>query len=364
MVDVVLREVSKSFQEVKAVDGLSVKIDDGEFFTLLGPSGCGKTTVLRLVAGLETVTKGEIYLGEVRVNDVPAKDRDVAMVFQDYALYPHMSIFENLSLCLKVRKVPKQEIRQKVDEVAELLRIGDLLSRKPSQLSGGQQQRAAVGRAIIRKPKVFLMDEPLSNLDAILRVSMRAELIALQKRLGTTLICVTHDQVEAMTMSDRILVMNRGQVQQLGTPREIFSHPANKFVETFIGTPPMNFVECDLLEKEAILDAGEFRLEVPGYLRSIMTDRKLEKLVVGFRPDKIIVYTRDPPEHAIQARVFVREELGNQAILSMRIGEYIIKSLVAEDVLAKPDDTVWFLPRENSLHIFDKKTETSIAGCE
>src|SRR6184192_3792916 len=241
MAGVLLDHVTKRFGEVTAVNDLSIQVQDREFLVLVGPSGCGKSTTLRLIAGLEELTAGNIYIGDRLVNDVAPKDRDIAMVFQSYALYPHMSVYDNLAFGLKLRKTPKKEIDRRVHEAAEILGIGTLLNRKPKQLSGGQRQRVALGRAIVREPKVFLMDEPLSNLDAKMRVATRAELIKLHQRISTTVIYVTHDQVEAMTMGDRIAVLNGGIIQQLGTPQELYEHPSNLFVAGFIGSPAMNF---------------------------------------------------------------------------------------------------------------------------
>jgi len=250
MANVILKEILKKFGDVLAVNKISLEIKDQEFVVFVGPSGCGKTTTLRMIAGLEEVDGGEIYIGDVLVNDVPPKDRDIAMVFQNYALYPHMDVYNNMAFGLKLRKFPKNEIDQRVKEAAEILGIQELLQRKPKQLSGGQRQRVAVGRAIVRHPKVFLFDEPLSNLDAKLRVQMRAELSKLHDRLKTTMIYVTHDQIEAMTMGDRIVVMRDGLVQQVGSPLELYNKPVNKFVAGFIGTPSMNFLDV-VLKKES-----------------------------------------------------------------------------------------------------------------
>ncbi|HHW15219.1 MAG TPA: sn-glycerol-3-phosphate ABC transporter ATP-binding protein UgpC, partial [Firmicutes bacterium] len=265
MASVTLKGVSKRFGNVTAVDNVNLEIADREFVVLVGPSGCGKTTTLRMVAGLEEITEGEIYIGERLVNDVAPKDRDIAMVFQNYALYPHMNVYDNMAFALKIRKVRRDEIDRRVRAAAQLLGIENLLDRKPKALSGGQRQRVALGRAIVREPKVFLMDEPLSNLDAKLRVQMRSELSKLHNRLQTTVIYVTHDQTEAMTMGDRIVVMKDGKVQQVGTPLDIYEHPANVFVAGFIGSPAMNFFQVRLDEANGQLfaDFGSFRLPLP-----------------------------------------------------------------------------------------------------
>ncbi|RLE71312.1 MAG: glycerol-3-phosphate ABC transporter ATP-binding protein, partial [Thermoprotei archaeon] len=265
MVEVKLVDLCKYFGPVKAVDHLNLHIKDREFVALLGPSGCGKTTTLLMIAGIYKPTSGYIYFGDEIVNDVPPKDRNVGMVFQSYALYPHMTVFDNIAFPLKLKKVPKQEIEKKVKEVAEFLRIAELLDRKPSQLSGGQQQRVALARALAKEPQIFLMDEPLSNLDAKLRIMMRAELKRMQKELGITTIYVTHDQVEAMTMADRIAVLNLGRLQQYGTPDELYNKPSNVFVAGFIGSPPMNFIDGSLVETDdkLAIDIGPLKLPLP-----------------------------------------------------------------------------------------------------
>ncbi|HDJ83484.1 MAG TPA: ABC transporter ATP-binding protein, partial [Desulfurococcaceae archaeon] len=263
MVSVRLENLTKCFGRVIAVNNLNLEIKDGEFVALLGPSGCGKTTTLLMIAGIYKPTKGYIYFDDVIVNDLPPKDRNIGMVFQSYALYPHMRVFDNIAFPLKLQKLPKEEIKKRVLETAKLLRIEDLLNRKPAQLSGGQQQRVALARALAKQPNLFLMDEPLSNLDAKLRVIMRAELKRLQKSLGITTIYVTHDQVEAMTMADRIAVLNKGELQQYSTAEELYSKPSNLFVAGFIGSPPMNFIECTLVERDNkyYLDASDFSIE-------------------------------------------------------------------------------------------------------
>ena len=265
MANVILKNLVKRFNAVTAVDDLSLEIHDREFAVLVGSSGCGKTTALRMIAGLEPITSGEIFIGDTLVNDMDPKDRDIAMVFQNYALYPHMNVRDNLGFGLKIRKFPKAEIDARVQEAADILGIHDLLERKPKELSGGQRQRVALGRAIVRKPKVFLFDEPLSNLDAKLRVAMRAEISKLHRRLGATIIYVTHDQVEAMTMADRIFIMHKGALQQTGMPMEVYSKPANRFVAGFIGSPAMNFIEAKLVREAGAwsIDAGEFKVRAP-----------------------------------------------------------------------------------------------------
>ena len=289
MASVTLQNVTKRFGNVIAVNQANLEIRDKEFIVLVGPSGCGKSTTLRMVAGLEEITEGNIYIGDTLVNDVPPKDRDIAMVFQNYALYPHMDVYNNMAFGLKLRKFPKAEIDKRVKEAARMLGIENLLDRKPKALSGGQRQRVAVGRAIVREPKVFLMDEPLSNLDAKLRVQMRAELSKLHARLQTTAIYVTHDQVEAMTMGDRIVVMKDGVIQQVGAPLEIYDHPVNMFVAGFIGTPPMNFLNVVLRREgdDYIVDGGSFKLTIdPERARQIknLGEYVDKEVVLGIRP--------------------------------------------------------------------------------
>ncbi len=360
---VLLKNLTKRFGKVVAVNKLSLEVKDGEFVVLLGPSGCGKTTTLRLIAGLESPDEGEIYIGDRLVNELPPKDRNVAMVFQNYALYPHMTVFDNLAFPLKMAKYPKEEIRKRVMEVAKLLQIEDLLDRKPRQLSGGQQQRVALGRAIVREPEVFLMDEPLSNLDAQLRVYMRAELKRLQKDLGTTTIYVTHDQLEAMTMADRIAVMNAGTLQQYGTPDEIYYKPANKFVASFIGSPPMNFLEVSLVEMggKLYLDAGAFSLELPEEIAGVVRERaKNAELILGFRPEDCVV-DFEPTPNSIPGELYVVEPLGSEVILDVKVGDSLVKvkTTSLEETLGV-GRRVWIRVPPDRMYLFDRKTEESV----
>jgi multiple sugar transport system ATP-binding protein len=362
MVEVVLDSVSKFFGDVKAVDGISVKILDKEFLTLLGPSGCGKTTTLRLIAGLEELSAGGIYIGDRKVNDLPPKDRNIAMVFQSYALYPHMSVFENIAFPLKVHKVSKDERDKRVRETAELLGISELLKRKPKELSGGQRQRVALGRAIVRNPDVFLMDEPLSNLDAKMRVYMRAELKRLQKRLGTTLIYVTHDQVEAMTMSDRVAIMNDGRLQQLETPERVYSHPNNVWVAGFIGSPAMNFFDCTFKSRDGsgILDAGEFSVEIGSDMaEAVRKDTTGPEVILGIRPEDITVSkTRQPA--SIEGSVYVIEPIGDSVIVDANVGKNIVKARADPSFQADIEEKVYLTFDKSRIHIFDKKKQTAI----
>src|SRR5512135_138062 len=281
--------VTKQFGEVKAVNDLNLDVKDKEFLVLVGPSGCGKTTALRLLAGLEDISSGTISIGEKVVNDVAPKDRDIAMVFQSYALYPHMSVYDNMAFGLRLRKMKRADIDRRVKQAAQILGSGHLLDRKPKQLSGGQRQRVAVGRAIVREPKVFLFDEPLSNLDAKLRVQTRAEISKLHQRLGTTFIYVTHDQTEAMTMATRIAVMKDGILQQVDTPQNLYDHPGNVFVAGFIGSPSMNFFDSTLVEQDGKLfvDGGTFKLQVPDTKRSTYLPAKGKKVIFGIRPEDV-----------------------------------------------------------------------------
>ena len=362
MARVLLKVVTKRFGDVVAVNSLSLKVKDKEFLVLLGPSGCGKTTVLRCIAGLEAPDEGEIYIGDRLVNDLDPKERDVAMVFQSYALYPHMTVFNNLAFPLENMKVPKDEIKIKVRQVAELLKIETLLDRKPKQLSGGQQQRVALGRAMVRDPYVFLMDEPLSNLDAKLRVYMRAELKKLQKELGVTTIYVTHDQVEAMTMGDKIAILNEGVLQQTGTPDGIYFHPSNVFVAGFIGSPPTNFFDCNLMEGDpCTLDAGEFRYPLPDHVAKAAKKCTSNVCILGVRPQDVLVYKDAKRKKGlIRAVLDVTEPLGDVMILDLKVGDYLVKAVVSPDFKAELGDEVWIAFPANKVHIFDKKTGSTL----
>jgi multiple sugar transport system ATP-binding protein len=361
MADVKLENLSKNFGDVKAVDNLSLRIMDKEFLTLLGPSGSGKTTAMRLIAGLETPSAGSIYIGDRLVNDLPPKDRDVAMVFQSYALYPHMSVYDNLAFPLKMRKYSKTDIEEKVKHTAELLRINELLRRKPKQLSGGEQQRVALGRALVREPKVFLMDEPLSNLDAKLRLYMRAELKTLQKRLGITTIYVTHDQVEAMTMADRIALMDRGVLLQTGSPDDIYEHPANMFVGGFIGSPPMNFMNCSLSHKEdrVFVDTTFCHVDITD-LSEKLKENIGSDLIAGIRPEAISVYTEKTRPDGFKGEVYVVEPLGSELILDIKADETILRARCSPALKISPGAPVWLCFDTSRLRIFDKGTERAI----
>lgn len=360
MAKVVLKNLTKRFGRVVAVRDLSLEAKDKGFLVLLGPSGCGKTTILRCIAGLEAPDKGEIYIGDRLVNDLPPKERDVAMVFQSYALYPHMTAFENMAFPLKMRGIPKDEIKRKVKDVAELLKISHLLERKPKQLSGGEAQRVALGRAIIREPKVFLMDEPLSNLDAKLRVYMRAELKRLQQHLKITTIYVTHDQVEAMTMADEIAVLNQGILQQIATPDELYNHPKNMFVAGFIGSPPMNFIKATLMAKKGkfFLAAENFELELDEDLAEILREKEGLEVVIGVRPEDLKIVGKS--EGKIPGKVFMKEPLGSEVIVDVKVNDELIKIKESPSFKLEIGDDVWLSFDYNKLHLFDEKTGEAI----
>lgn len=361
MTEVRLEKVSKIFGETRAVDNVDLQVNHGEFMVLLGPSGCGKTTTLRLIAGLEKPSSGLIFFDGEVVNELEPKDRRVAMVFQDYALYPHMKVFDNLALNLQIRGIPKDDIRKKVHETAELLGIKHLLERKPGQLSGGEQQRVALGRAIVREPSVFLMDEPLSNLDAALRARMRGELKKLQERLKTTTIYVTHDQVEAMVMANKIAVMKSGRVQQIGTPQEIYNRPANRFVAEFVGSPKMNIFDATLKINENVkLSTGEFDISIPlSIAQSLVQSGVGTELMVGIRPEDIMVSTTYK-EGFVESVVYLVEDIGNLSFVTLQVGDLLIVAQAPPSVGLNAGERAFFKLLSEKLHIFDKKTEELI----
>ncbi|MEP7198816.1 MAG: sn-glycerol-3-phosphate ABC transporter ATP-binding protein UgpC [Chloroflexota bacterium] len=350
---------------VAAVNDLSIEVKDQEFLVLVGPSGCGKTTALRLLAGLEELTAGSILIGDRVVNDVAPKDRDIAMVFQSYALYPHMSVYDNMAFGLKLRKTSKSEIERRVKEAADILQIGQLLQRKPKELSGGQRQRVALGRAIVRHPQVFLMDEPLSNLDAKLRVQTRAELIKLHRSLGTTFIYVTHDQVEAMTMGTRIAVMSQGLLQQIDTPQRLYDHPSNMFVAGFIGSPAMNFMDATLIKQDSklIVDGGSFRLDVPDVRKQALQAYAGKPIKFGVRPEDIhdrqfapIGMTPAP----LKAKVDLTELMGNEIIVNLLVGSNSITARMDPRTQARPGQDLDVSVNLDNMHIFDPTTEKAL----
>jgi multiple sugar transport system ATP-binding protein len=368
MAEVVYEHVTKRFgaDSPPAVDDFDLEIPDKEFLVLVGPSGCGKSTTLRMLAGLEEITEGNIYIGDRRVNDVAAKDRDIAMVFQSYALYPHMSVYDNMAFGLSLRKVPKDEIRQRVNEAAQILGIEELLKRKPRALSGGQRQRVALGRAIVRQPAVFLFDEPLSNLDAKLRVQTRAEITKLHQRLGTTFIYVTHDQTEAMTMATRIVVQNRGAIQQVGSPQELYDRPRNLFVAGFIGSPAMNLFDT-IVEgegEEMRLHATEdFTLPVPAEKRSDLEPYRGKKIITGIRPENIHDAVFQPTEIRTApcgCEVEVTEMMGNEINLYLKVKEHSFLARVDPRSTARPGESLKVVFDIDRLHFFDPDTEEAI----
>jgi len=347
--------------DVVAVNDLNLEIQDGEFLVLVGPSGCGKTTALRCVAGLETISEGQLRIGDKVVNDVAPKDRDIAMVFQSYALYPHMSVYDNLAFGLKLRKTPKEEIDRRVKEGAGILGLERFLDRKPKALSGGQRQRVALGRAIVREPSVFLMDEPLSNLDAKLRVQTRAEIARLHQRLGTTTIYVTHDQVEAMTMGDRIAVMRDGLLQQVGSPQELYDHPDNVFVAGFIGSPAMNFATTRTEGADLML--GNAKLALSGAAAKAAADRPAgSELLIGFRPEHLDVVDGRGEVVKIPAKVDVVEYLGNEELIHAQTEGNEIVALIPSEREVKAGEQIELAVPLDKLHIFDPESELALVG--
>ena len=363
MANVSLKNISKSYDgESKVVDNISFEIKDREFVVLVGPSGCGKTTTLRMIAGLEEITDGKITIDEKVVNDLQAKDRDIAMVFQNYALYPHLSVYDNMAFSLKIRKADKNEIDERVKEAAQILDIESLLKRKPKALSGGQRQRVAVGRSIVRDPKVFLFDEPLSNLDAKLRVQMRAEISSLHKRLNATMVYVTHDQVEAMTMADKIVVMKDGIIMQIGAPLELYNNPDNAFVAGFIGSPPMNFIQMtvDLSGQKILLDEGDYKLEVPEDFRELLEPYNGKKINFGTRPENF-QYSEDYSENeSIITKVLIVEQLGEEIHLHTENKNGKIIAKLPPSLSFETGDTVYLKPDMNHIKLFDIETGAAI----
>ena len=368
MAGIKLQNVYKIYSDgFTAVDNFNLDITDKEFIVLVGPSGCGKSTTLRMIAGLEEISKGEITIGDRVVNKIPPKDRNIAMVFQSYALYPNKNVYKNMAFSLELHKMPKEEIRERVMNAAKILDIEHLLDRKPRALSGGQRQRVALGRAMVRNPDVFLLDEPLSNLDAKLRAAMRTEIIKLHHDLGTTFIYVTHDQTEAMTMGDRIVVMRDGVVQQVDTPQRIYEHPVNMFVAGFIGSPQMNFIAATLIQKNdgsLFLNPGENTIPVPESIKSEALKSYIGKqIIVGIRPEDISDNSTAISEHknsVLNGLVEVRELMGSEAYLYIKYGSERLIARVDKSSTAKADDTVTLAVDENKMHLFDKETGTRI----
>ncbi len=363
MASVTINQVHKRYDDFHAVKGVSLEIKDKEFVVLVGPSGCGKTTTLRMVAGLETISDGQIMIGPRVVNDLPPMDRDIAMVFQNYALYPHMSVFDNMAFGLKMRKFDRAEIKKRVDNAANILGITDHLLRKPRMLSGGQRQRVALGRAIVRNPQVFLFDEPLSNLDAKLRVQMRIEIKKLHQRLSTTSIYVTHDQVEAMTLGDRVVVMKDGLIQQVGEPLELYNNPANKYVAGFIGSPAMNFTNVQVTNEGGTLYATNpaMRIRVPDALSARLGAHAGKAATLGIRPEDLrMALSTDPIDTLVTATVEVSEQLGSEVILDVKVADGAMVASVEPTVRVKPGEPVKLALDPAGLRFFDAVTEKSI----
>ena len=369
MADVILKDVTKKFGNVIAVNKSNMHVVDGEFLVLLGPSGCGKTTTLRLIAGLEEPTSGEIYIGDKLVNDVPPKDRNIAMVFQNYALYPHMNVYQNISFGLRLRRTPKDEIDRRVKEAASMLGLENLLDRKPKELSGGQRQRVALARAIVRNPEVYLMDEPLSNLDAKLRVQTRGELIKLHKRLGVTTIYVTHDQVEAMTLGDRVVVMNKGIIQQVGKPKDVYDEPVNKFVAGFVGTPPMNFIDANITKEgdDYYATSQHFKIRLLKEQGKLLEEKGYigKDMVMGIRPKDFY----DEPEvgekgksHMQPVKIVVDfiEMMGSETFIHFKLGDIVSVARVSAVRDYSIGDTVELYIDTKYVHLFDKETEKTV----
>jgi multiple sugar transport system ATP-binding protein len=366
MAKVVLENVYKVYPgDVTAVHDANLEIQDQEFVVLVGPSGCGKSTTLRMIAGLEDISDGSVFIDGKQVNDIPPKDRDIAMVFQNYALYPHMSVYNNMAFGLKLRKYPKAEIHKRVMEAAEILGITELLERKPKALSGGQRQRVAVGRAIVRKPKAFLFDEPLSNLDAKMRVQMRAEISKLHSSLKSTMIYVTHDQIEAMTMGDRIVVMKDGWIQQVDTPLNIYNHPANQFVAGFIGSPPMNLFPGKIVRQDngLVFDEGRFRVALDPAMADKLSGHVDKKVAMGIRPENIedISMSADAnPSHLLKATVEVIEMMGSEVFLYASTGQNSFTARVDASCRKQIGDSVELVLDMSQAHFFDGETEKAL----
>jgi multiple sugar transport system ATP-binding protein len=361
-----IENLSRKYGNVKALDNFSLEVNSGEFMVLLGPSGCGKTTVVRCIAGLVKPTTGQIYIGDQLVNELPPKDRDVAMVFQNYALYPHMNVYENIAFPLKMRKIPKQKIKDKVKDISQLLEIENLLNRKPKELSGGQMQRVALGRALVREPKIFLMDEPLSNLDAKLRTYMRAEIRKLQKKIGITTLYITHDQIEAMSMADKIAVMNSGLVQQIGTSEQIYNEPANTFVADFVGSPSMNFLKCNKIENNyyniIALESNSANLQFP--VNKLPFKLPSEKnIIIGIRPrDVLFLDNEDFNGIKAKGKISFTELLGDASLVEIKIGIgdsiKVANTDPSVDLTVGKDVTVG-MPYDK-VHFFDPRTSNRL----
>lgn len=358
------KNVKKVYGNIIAVDNFNLEIADKEFVILVGPSGCGKSTTLRMIAGLEEISEGELKIGDIVVNDIAPKDRDIAMVFQNYALYPHMTVFENMAFCLKLRKISKNIIQEKVNEAAKILDIQHLLTRKPKALSGGQRQRVALGRAMVRNPKVFLLDEPLSNLDAKLRTQMRSEISKLHQKLGTTFVYVTHDQTEAMTMGDRIVVMKDGIIQQVDTPYNLFNYPSNIFVAGFIGSPQMNFLEGTLQKQENnfFVNMGKNKIFLPASKYKNLNDYLNKKVIIGIRPDNINEAENTTDNNVFSAKVDIVEMIGTHINIYFEFEGCKIIGKFSPTANIKVGNNILFKLDEERIHLFDSITEKTITN--
>jgi len=365
MAEVYLDSVEKKFGQKIAVKGISLKIEDGEFMVFLGPSGCGKTTTLNCIAGLEVPSAGRIYFDGEDVTDLPPHKRNVAMVFQSALLYPHLSAYKNIKMSLKIYKMSPSEMDSRIKEAASLLGIEDLLNKKPFEMSGGERQRVAVAKALVRRPRVFLMDEPLSSLDAALREGLRAELVAIQKKVKATMIYVTHDQIEAMTMGDRITVMNKGEIQQVGTPIEVYKNPVNLFVAGFVGSPPMNFFEGVVEEGEHGIEFvyGAYRLWLPGELAKFAENvRKDKRLVMGVRPQNTLVFRTPPDGSCLKGRIYGLERLGKENVVIVELeDEQRVKAVVDPDFSGEIGDYVYVAVQQDAIYLFDAASGKNLA---
>ena len=368
MATVSIQKLAKYYKDIQAIENISLDIQDKEFLTVLGPSGCGKTTLLRLIAGLEVPSDGDILIDGNSVLEVPVRERDIAMVFQRYSLYNHMTVYDNLAFPLKMRKVSEQDTKRKVKNATELLGLDKVLDRKPGKLSGGEQQRVALGRAIVREPKVFLMDEPLTFLDPKLRTQMRVEIKTLQRRLGVTTIYVTHDQAEAMIMSDRIALLKSGVLQQLGTPAEVYEKPINTFVASFLGSPAINLIDCSYVEKKGktFLDLGFFKLDITDLNNIVSEERSGNELILGVRPEDIVL-SREKSVDAIESEVYVIETLGSEINVIVKLPTYKAFKFGLHDVAnvktasgtdIKIGDKIWLKLNKRKIHIFNKSGES------
>jgi multiple sugar transport system ATP-binding protein len=365
MAEIVIQNLVKKYGDFTAVKNLDLTVKDGEFITLLGPSGCGKTTTLRCIAGLETQTSGDIKIGPRLVNGLKAGDRDIAMVFQFYALYPHLSAYDNIAFPLRAQQMEKAAVDERVHSAARTLKIEYLLKKRPSKLGAGEQQRVALGRAMVRRPQVYLMDEPLTNLDARLRSEMRMELKRLQREVGTTMVYVTHDQTEALSMSQRIAIMNLGVLQQVGTPLDVYNHPATLFVAGFIGTPPMNFITCKLVDGDSsqarptLRDEGSFAYPLTPAQRAAIGVESSPELIFGIRAEDLHIVT-DPQGGSLPAEVYLREPLGDEIIYDLKVGDKIIRAKAPPTLRLNPGDKVGVIFDPDRAHVYDSQTEQAI----